>query len=131
MVLFFRTKMKPQLSIYENKMLKREKKSVGIMVKIYCKDHHKARDKVGDELCSECSEYKAYMFKHLERCPFREKKSACGRCLRCYPPSFGEKAFEVMGSAGPKMFLHHPILALKHLWDARIEPDSTVKVFVF
>jgi len=101
------------------------------MVRIYCSDHHKGRDKIADGLCGECAEYKEYVFKHLERCPFREKKSACGRCLRCYPHSFGEKAMEVMGSAGPKMLLYHPILAVKHLWDARIEPDLTVKVFVF
>jgi hypothetical protein len=41
------------------------------------------------------------------------------------------KAMEVMGSAGLKMFLYHPILSLHHLWDARIEPDSSAKVLVF
>ncbi len=123
--------MKPQPSSYENKTLKREKKSVAIMVRIYCKDHHKRRDKVRDGLCAECAEYEEYVFKHLERCPFREKKSACGRCLRCYHTSFKEKAMEVMGSAGPKMFLYHPILSLKHLWNARIEPDPSVKVSIF
>jgi hypothetical protein len=45
-----------------------------------------------------------YVFKHLENCPFQKKKTACGRCLRCYPPNFEEKAIEIMGFAGPKMF---------------------------
>ncbi len=131
MQLFHTPNLRSQLSNYENKMLKREKKSVEIMVKIYCQDHHHGRDIGNDGICTDCADYREYMFRHLERCPFREKKSACGRCLRCYPASFGERAMEVMGSAGPKMFLYHPILSLKHLWDARIEPDSKVKVFVF
>ena len=96
------------------------------MVKIYCRDHHKTKD----ELCAECTEYKEYVFKHLEKCPFQEKKTACGRCLLCYPSDYKEKLWEVMGSAGPKMFLYHPILSLQHLWDARIEPDSAVKVSI-
>ncbi len=116
----------PQRSKYD-KMLKREKKTVAIMVGIYCKDRHKGRA----ELCAECAEYKEYVFKHLEKCPFQERKSACGRCLRCYPPNFEQKAMEVMGSAGPKMFLYHPFLALHHLWDARIEPDSSKKIVIF
>jgi hypothetical protein len=120
--------MEPHHSNYANKMLNREKKTVGLMVEIFCKDHHHKR--IG-ELCAKCVEYKEYVFKHLERCPFQEKKSACGRCLRCYPPNFEEKAMEIMGSAGPKMFLYHPILSLHHFWDARIEPDSSAKVFVF
>ncbi len=119
--------MESKLSEYESKMLKREKKTVGLMVEIYCKDHHKTRG----ELCTECSGYKEYVFKHLENCPFQEKKTACGRCLLCYPPDYKERLFEVMGSAGPKMFLYHPFLSLHHLWDARIEPDSSTKILIF
>lgn len=117
--------MQPQLSNYK-KMLQHEKKTVGFMVEIYCKEYHKTRN----ELCIECTEFKKNVFFHLEKCPIQEKKSACGRCLLCYPADYKERLFEVMGSAGPKMFLYHPILSLRHLWDARIEPDSAVKVSV-
>lgn len=119
--------MQPQPSNYESKMLKREKKSVRLMVEIYCRGYHETHG----ELCAECAEYKEYVFRYLEKCPFKEKKSACGRCLRCYPPIFEEKAMEIMGFAGPKMFLYHPILSLHHLWDARIDPDSSAKVLIF
>ncbi len=56
--------MRPPFSNYANKMLKREKKTVSLMVRIYCKDHHKTSCK----LCAECAEYKEYVFRHLEKC---------------------------------------------------------------
>lgn len=91
--------MQPQLSNYKNKMLKREKKTAGYVVEIYCKDHHKR----SGELCADCAEFKEYVFIHLEICPFQEKKGACGRCLLCYSPDFKEKVMVVIGYAGPKM----------------------------
>ena len=55
--------MQPPLSNYANKMLKREKKTAGLMVEIYCKVHHRT----SGELCAECAEYKEYVFTHLEK----------------------------------------------------------------
>ncbi len=96
--------------------IKREKRTIKAMVKIYCNAKHEAEG----ELCPECTEFLYYAKMRLDKCPFGEKKSACGRCLvHCYVPEMREKAKRVMRYSGPKMPLHYPILALHHIWDRR------------
>jgi hypothetical protein len=52
-------------------MLKREKKTVGYMIQLYCEKqrHHK-----NSELCTDCKQLLEYIVLHLEKCPFQEKK---------------------------------------------------------
>jgi hypothetical protein len=113
--------MQPQPPNPNHKRMKREKQTIGYMVEIYCKNHHRTHN----ELCPECSQFKEYAFLRLDKCPFQDKKSTCGKCLiHCYRPDMKEKAKIVMRYSGPRMLLHHPGLALHHAWDARRKPPQ-------
>lgn len=102
--------------------IKREKKTIEKMVHIYCRGKHKTK---GKELCPECTEFMAYAFMRLDKCPFQEEKSTCGKCLvHCYQPKMREKAKEVMRYGGPRMLLHGPGLALHHAFDGRKKPQT-------
>ena len=100
----------------------REKKTIDAMVHIYCHGHHETK---GEELCPECTEFLSYAFMRLDKCPFQEHKSTCGKCLvHCYQPERREQAKEVMRYAGPRMLLHSPGLALHHVVDGRKKPQT-------
>ncbi|HTY75391.1 MAG TPA: nitrous oxide-stimulated promoter family protein [Candidatus Nanoarchaeia archaeon] len=109
----------------EHPRIAREKKTIKAMVGIYCKGHHKTK---GGELCPECTEFLAYAHMRLDKCPFQEKKSTCGKCLiHCYRPDMKEKVKVVMRYSGPRMLLPHPVLALHHVWDGRTKPPTLGK----
>jgi hypothetical protein len=109
----------------EHPRITREKKTIKAMVGIYCKDHHETK---GGELCPECTEFLTYAHMRLDKCPFQEKKSTCGKCLiHCYRPDMKEKVRIVMRYAGPRMLVHHPGLALHHVWDGRTKPPKLEK----
>ncbi len=98
----------------EQKRIRREKKTVGEMVRLYCRERHGS----GGELCPECQELLAYAFKRLDHCKFGESKPACGKCkVHCYKPELRQKIIGVMRYAGPKMIYHHPLIAVRHLLD--------------
>jgi flavodoxin len=106
--------------------IRREKKTIEKMVHVYCKGNHKTE---GNQLCAECSEFLAYAFLRLDKCPFQEEKSTCGKCLvHCYQPQMREKAKKVMRYSGPRLLLRAPGLALHHLFDGRKKPQ-TIKEF--
>lgn len=93
-----------------------EKKTVQIMVTIFCNKKHNTRN----ELCSECSSLLEYAFKRLDNCKFGNNKGACGKCkIHCYKLNMREKIKKVMRFAGPRMLYTHPLLAVKHLIDGR------------
>jgi hypothetical protein len=100
--------------------IKREKETIKNMVQIYCKAHHNPKK---HELCPECIEFLEYAFLRLDKCPFQEEKSTCGKCLvHCYQPQMRKKAKKIMRYSGPRMLLHSPGLALHHLFDGRKKP---------
>jgi hypothetical protein len=108
----------------EHPRITREKKTINAMVHIYCKNHHGTHG----ELCPECTEFRDYAYMRLEKCPFQERKSTCGRCLiHCYCPDMKEKVKQVMRYSGPRMLVHHPGLALHHAWDGRRAPPKLEK----
>jgi len=118
-------KMLPHLS-NQNQRIRREKRTIDKMAQIYCKGNHKTK---GNQLCIECSEFLSYAFIRLDKCPFQEEKSTCGKCLvHCYQPLMREKAKKIMRYAGPRMLLHSPGLALHHVFDGRKKP-LTLKEF--
>jgi hypothetical protein len=95
--------------------VKREKKTVEAMIKIYCLDQHTSHQ----SLCSECSELLNYAKTRLDRCPFHEGKTTCANCrVHCYKPSMRGTIKAVMRYAGPRMTYRHPILALFHFIDS-------------
>lgn len=64
--------------------IKREKKTIDKMVHVYCKAKHHTKEK---QLCDEYTEFLSYAFMRLDKCPFQEEKSTCGKCLvHCYQP---------------------------------------------
>lgn len=116
--------MKPQPPNPQHKRMKREKETIDHMVELYCRKHHGTHG----ELCSDCAEFKEYAHLRLNKCPFQEKKSTCGKCLiHCYKPDMREKARIIMKYSGPRLLLYHPMLALHHLWDGRRKPPTLDK----
>ncbi len=105
--------------------ISREKKTVGIMVKMYCLDHHNGRR----ALCPECAELLDYTRLRLTRCPFGERKPVCGKCeIHCYRRAQRRRISAVMRYSGPRMFTRHPLLTIRHLRDAFSRPkDRAVK----
>lgn len=88
-----------------------EFKTIKAMVKIYCDAFHKA----GGE-CLPCRDFLRYANEKLDRCPYGQDKPTCNKCpIHCYKPIQREQARTIMRYAGPRMLLHHPILAIKHL----------------
>jgi hypothetical protein len=116
--------MQPQPPNPEHKRMKREKKTIGYMVEIYCKNHHDTHGKI----CPECRQFQEYAFTRLDKCPFQDKKSTCGKCIiHCYRPDMKEKVKVVMRYSGPRMLIHHPTFALHHVWDARRKAPTLAK----
>nr|WP_232099971.1 MULTISPECIES: nitrous oxide-stimulated promoter family protein [Lonsdalea] len=61
-----------------------------------------------------------YAINRLNKCYFGEEKPACKQCpIHCYQPAQREMMKLIMRWSGPKMLLHHPVLAILHLWDDR------------
>ena len=117
--------MKPQPANPQHKRMRREKKTIGYMVDIYCRGHHGTKG----ELCAECVQFRDYAFMHLDKCPFQEKKSTCGKCLiHCYKPEMKLEVRKVMRYSGPRLLLRHPSLALYHALDARRKPPHLDKI---
>lgn len=109
--------------------LAREFKTVVAMVQIYCRDHHATAPDF--TICSECTELLDYTLRRLEKCPFQQQKSTCGKCtIHCYKLDMRNKVREVMRYSGPKMIRNHPLLAILHLLDSMRKPKilaSTVR----
>ncbi len=96
------------------KRLEREKTTVQIMLRLYCKDQHHTVD----GLCSECQELSNYAMNRLAHCKFGENKPICGKCtVHCYRPDMRKRIQEIMRYAGPKMLFAHPLMGLRHLLD--------------
>ena len=99
----------------EEKHLAREWLTMEKMVGIYCADHH---DGSVDSPCPDCGEFLAYAGRRLEKCPYGEDKPTCSNCpIHCYKPERREQVKKIMGYAGPRMLLRHPILAIRHQLD--------------
>ena len=100
-----------------NKRLAREWKTITLMVRIFCRDHH------GNALCPDCSEFLEYASTRLDRCRFAPNKPTCAKCpVHCYQMTRREHVRQIMRYAGPRMILEHPVLSLRHWldgWSAR------------
>ncbi len=97
--------------------LRREKKTVLVMIRRYCRDHHGSPPRA---FCPECRALRDYAFCRLDRCPFGSEKPTCAKCpIHCYKPAMRERIRAVMRYAGPRMAVRHPLLALLHLLDDR------------
>jgi len=98
----------------ESRRIKREKKTIDHMVRLFCRNLHKPEK----DICPDCREILDYSMKRLHRCKFQERKTTCANCkVHCYKPSMREKIKEVMRYSGPRMTFCHPVLALMHFVD--------------
>ncbi len=97
--------------------LRREWRTVDAMIAIACRgrQHERAAGRAPVALPG-CAELRAYAEQRLLRCPFGEAKPTCNNCqVHCYRPEMRQRVRDVMIFAGPRMLLHHPVLALLHL----------------
>lgn len=96
----------------------REKETVSLMIRIYCKKNHGTKH----GLCKECAELEEYARMRSDKCPFMETKTFCANCkVHCYKPDMREKIRKVMRFSGPRMIFSHPIMATRHLIETKKE----------
>ena len=102
----------------------REKRMVSQMIALYCRKRHHTR---GD-LCPQCAALDAYAKMRADKCPFMETKTFCSNCrVHCYSPDMRAKIREVMRFAGPRMILHHPVAAIRHVVETKKEQRRRIK----
>jgi hypothetical protein len=96
--------------------ISREKRTLRVMVEMYCNAKHGTEK---GHLCESCTDVLNYAYKRIDRCVFKEMKPACNHCpIHCFKPDYKEKMREIMRYAGPRMTFRHPIMALRHVFDA-------------
>jgi hypothetical protein len=100
--------------------LARELKTIGVMLRIYCRDQHGGASRNEAGLCEECAELFDYARKRLAGCPYGPDKPTCANCqIHCYGPQQREAARVMMRYAGPRMMWRHPLLAIAHVLDGK------------
>jgi hypothetical protein len=91
--------------------VKHERKTAAAMIRLFCRAHHRRGD-----LCEQCVELLQYADARLAACPFGGRKPACRKCpVHCYRKEMKERITEVMRWSGPRMMIHHPVMAFRHL----------------
>ena len=96
----------------------REKKTVALMIRLYCRKHHGTKK----ELCRECQELNDYAMLRSNNCPFMETKTFCSNCIvHCYKSDMRERIRNVMRYSGPRIILYHPIMAIRHVVESKKE----------
>lgn len=94
-------------------ILKREKKTLEFMLKIYCTQKHKTKK----GLCENCNELLNYAYKRIDNCKFVNNKPVCAKCsIQCYETEMRKKIRSVMKFSGPRMLLYHPIITIQHVF---------------
>lgn len=96
-----------------DKKRRREQYIVAEMIALYCRKNHVGQQ---GQLCPDCRTLLDYAAARSEHCPFMAEKTFCANCkVHCYKPDMREKIRQVMRFSGPRMLLHHPVLAIWHL----------------
>jgi hypothetical protein len=91
--------------------IKREKQTVGLMIRLYCR-----RAEGNRELCDACRDLLDYSLSRLDHCPYGENKPACKHCAtHCFKSDMRENIRRVMRFSGSRMILHAPIAAIRHI----------------
>lgn len=95
--------------------IEREKKTIKLMIDIYCQKKHGSKK---GELCEECSELHEYANKRLSLCKFGDNKTTCAKCkIHCYKKDMKIKIKEVMKFSGPRLMVYNPLELVKHILD--------------
>lgn len=102
--------------VLQHNRLQRERRTIRIMIEIYCRDHHHP----AEVLCADCQQLARYATQRIEKCPFQADKPTCARCpIHCYKPGMREQVRQVMRYAGPRVVMTHPVLAMLHFVDEK------------
>jgi len=110
----------------ESRRIGREKKTVSIMIEMYCRDRHDGRAESG--LCERCRQLHDYAMQRIEKCPLCLTKPTCANCpVHCYKKDMRERIRTIMRYAGPRMIRRHPILAVLHVLDGRRTVERPVR----
>jgi hypothetical protein len=98
-----------------SRRVRREKKTVSIMIEMYCRARHGTPRA---SLCDRCSMLHDYAMQRIDKCPFCLAKPTCANCpIHCYKKGMRERVRTVMAYSGPRMMRRHPVLALLHILD--------------
>lgn len=101
----------------ESTRIRREKKTIRVMIRMYCRAHHDAGD---GTLCDTCGALQQYALARIDRCPMCPDKPTCANCeIHCYKKDRREEVRTVMRWSGPRMMRRHPFLAVMHILDGR------------
>ena len=98
-----------------------ERRVISQMIALYCRKQHRGEQRdasafCGEPVCADCAELYAFAVRRTERCPHMATKTSCDKCsTHCYPPAMQERISAVMRFAGPRMLLHHPVAAVRHI----------------
>lgn len=88
----------------------REKKTVQMMIEIYCRRHLKQTT-----IPEEYQQLTAYAHDRLSHCRFGENKPVCKKCpIHCYAPKERQQIRELMRWVGPRMMIYAPKATLIH-----------------
>jgi hypothetical protein len=88
----------------------REKKTVQMMIEIYCRRHLKQTT-----IPEEYQQLIAYAHNRLSHCRFGENKNVCKKCpIHCYAPKERQQIREVMRWVGPRMMIYAPKETIIH-----------------
>ena len=94
-----------------NRRMLSEKKTVRLMVDMYCFHHHSF-----NTLCDSCMDLLVYVNKRIESCMFGSSKPVCSDCsVHCFKPIYREQIRQVMRFSGPKMIYKNPLLVIIYL----------------
>jgi hypothetical protein len=105
--------------------LQRERKTIRIMIEMYCRGNHPGSHRAAGSLCAECQQLTNYAMQRVDKCPFQAEKSTCATCtIHCYKPDMRQRVRTVMRYAGPRMLLSHPILAIRHMLDEKFQKPA-------
>ncbi len=92
--------------------LRRREKVLHTMIHLYCRARHMGSEK----LCPSCSDLFSYAAEKMRTCPSLDRGMFCSSCeVHCYGEKEREQIREIMRYSGPRMMLHHPLMALSHL----------------
>lgn len=101
--------------------MKKEKEIevVQLMIQKYCNGVHKSKSGF---ICEDCKALLNYVILCRNRCPYGDNKPFCSNCdIHCYKPVIKSKIRSVMRYSGPRIILSHPLIAIRHLTESKLQ----------
>ncbi|WP_367277228.1 nitrous oxide-stimulated promoter family protein [Oceanispirochaeta sp.] len=81
---------------------------------LYCRANHLDPSKF---LCQTCTADLNYSNQKTLKCPFKKYGRTCSSCkVHCYDKDHRDRIRTVMRFTGPRLILHNPVLAGRHLF---------------